>query len=234
MNQMLRCSNFLTLLLVAGMVLFTFGCKTTKQGRSVETSGFLKDYSQLTKNDNVEALLSYKNPKADFSKYDKMIIDTVSIVAVEDSSLSKMDKDDAETLANYFKMAIEEEIAKDFQIVTEPGPGTLRLRAAITEADGSIVVADAVTSLIPATRLIGTGIQLAANTAVVVGETQVEVELLDSQTDERLMAAVDERSGTKVLRGSLKTWGDAHSAYRLWAKRIRVKLEEERLPTETE
>jgi hypothetical protein len=65
---------------------------------------------------------------------------------------------------------------------------------------------------------------MGADMAVVVGEAAIGVDLRDSETGERLIAAVDERWGTKALRAGFSEWGDVEHAYDFWAKRIRERL----------
>ena len=55
------------------------GCATTHQTRSVESSGFLKDYSMLREGQGDEALMVYINPETDFSAYEGVIIDSITI-----------------------------------------------------------------------------------------------------------------------------------------------------------
>jgi hypothetical protein len=102
----------------------------------------------------------------------------------------------------------------------------MRLRAAITEAKGARVLGNAVTSIVPQLRLLSTAAGLAADTAVLVGKVGVEAELTDSLTGERLLAAVDERAGTKALRGGLGKWSQVQEAFGFWANRIRERLSE--------
>lgn len=204
------------------------GCSTTRQGRSVEPSGFLGDYSMLEKGGRGQAQLRYVNPSADFSKYDKIRIDSITFLAADGSALSSMKEDSAMDIAAYMRDAFVAELGKDYEIVQEPGPGTMRLRLALTEARGSKVVLDAVTTVIPQARILTTGAQVAIDNSVTTGKARGECELLDSVTGERLMAAVDERYGTKALAGSLSKWSDVHDAFRLWAGRLRVRLAEAR------
>ena len=48
--------------------------------------------------------------------------------------------------------------------------------------------------------------------------------MLDGLTNRRLVAAVDERSGTKTLRGAGGTWGDVKEAFDAWARVIAMRL----------
>jgi hypothetical protein len=47
---------------------------------------------------------------------------------------------------------LHKQLSQDYQIVNTPGPGVLRLRAAITEAVGADVVANAATTIVPPQR----------------------------------------------------------------------------------
>ena len=68
--------------------------------------------------------------------------------------------------------------------------------------------------------------QLAADTQIFVGTAGIEAEILDSVTGERLAAAVDERAGSKALKGSTSTWSDVKDAFDYWAERLKVRLAE--------
>ena len=65
---------------------------------------------------------------------------------------------------------------------------------------------------------------LTADTAMTVGSATVEVEILDSITDVRLAAAVDQRAGTKSLGTLLEKWGDVKKACEFWPEHAKVVL----------
>ena len=51
--------------------------------------------------------------------------------------------------------------------------------------------------------------------------------MLDGQTNERLIAAVDRRCGTKALRTKFDgSWGDVKLAFEYWANRLDTRLVE--------
>lgn len=52
----------------------------------------------------------------------------------------------------------------------------------------------------------------------------MEMEVLDSMTNERLAAAVDTRSGGKLAGWS--KWGAVKEAFEFWAKRLKKRLDE--------
>jgi hypothetical protein len=214
------------LLLLVYWVLLITGCATTQQTRSVEPSGFLGDYSQLKEGVKDRALLYYLDPDAKFSKYNQVMIDPVSMWVTEDSTLKDLPKDELLNLGHYFYMAVRRQLEPDYAIVENPGPNTMRIRLALTEAKGSKVVLDTVSTVIPTTRLISTGKKLATGTHSFVGQATAEVEILDSITNRRLAAAVDSRAGGRTLKGSTDTWDDVNEAADYWAKQLRTRLEE--------
>jgi hypothetical protein len=204
--------------LVAGLVL-SIGCSPLRQRReAVEPSGFLRDYSQLKKNDNYPAYLIYINPSANWSRYNAIMIDSVSLWA----STDKLSTEDRQMISGMMYNALYDTLGKNFAIVNAPGMNVLRLRGAITEAKGSKVALNVVTSVIPQLRLLTTVGGMAADTAALVGEASAEMEIVDSVTGVRLAAAVDRQTGTKaIIRGNkFSKWGDVQEACEYWAGRV--------------
>jgi hypothetical protein len=214
---------WLTLAVVAGASL---ACAGTRQPRSkAAPSGFLGDYSMLAPGKEGQAQLVYLNPKADFSRYRAVMIDSVTLWRGEgDSHLSKLSREDQQMLADRLYHALHSALGKDWTLVEKPGPGVLRVRAALTDAKGSNVPLDVVATVIPQVRLLATVGGLSADTAVTVGKVTGEAEVTDSLTGERLLAGVDERVGTRGIGGVTSRWSDVQMAFDDWAERIRVRL----------
>ncbi len=203
--------------------LLVSGCASTYQKRSVKGSGFLRDYTQLKDRGGDSALLSYINPKGNFSSYTKILLDPVRVyVPSKDSNIASLSKENQQKLVNYFDAALREELKRDFLLVSQPGPGVMRIRVAMTEADGSAVVLDTISSVVPI------GIALSAVKAIVtgknlsVGEIGAECEGLDSVTNQRLFAAVDARVGRKYTFkfDKFSKWHAAEDAIDFWAKQL--------------
>ena len=200
------------------------GCALTQQTQDATASGFLQDYSTLAPGRGGQAQLLYIDPAADFSGYERVWIDPVTIWLEADSDLAELPREEAQSLADYLGAALRAQLAQDFQLVDGPGPGTLRIRTAITEARGSRVVLDVVSTVVPLARVLSAAKKLATGTHAFVGRAGIEVEILDVATGKRLIAAVDERAGGKALRGSTRTWSDVEAAYDHWARLIAARL----------
>ena len=137
-----------------GLALALGGCAATHQAREAKPSGFLRDYSQLRPGGKDEALLVYIRPGVNWRRYDKMLIEPVVIWhdAARTGFLQDVPKEEAQVLADYLDASLRESLKKDYTLVERPGPGVLRLRVAITEAEGSTVPLDVASTVIPQMR----------------------------------------------------------------------------------
>lgn len=197
---------------------------TTEQARVAPASGFLGNYSELEPGRDGQPLLLYISPEADFSRYSQILIDPVSVWREGQSNLAKLPPEDAQHLAHYLATALARELGREFEVVKSPGPDALRFRAAITEARGSRVVLDLASTVLPPARVLSEVKRLATGTHAFVGRAGLELEVSDSTTGERLIAAVDERSGRKTPRGAGSTWSDVEESYDLWARIVASRL----------
>lgn len=218
----IRMVFVLAMLSVFGLFIGAGGCATRQTGKA-QPSGFLGDYSQLAPGGEGEAQLRYVNPNADWKQYHSVLIDTPMVYT--DSETTNLTKADQKRLTDKLHDALEAALETNFEIVDEPGPGVLRVRTAITEAQGSKLLLNAATGLVPQLRMPTMIVGMATNTTVFVGKCSVEAEIVDSATGRRLAAAVDQRAGTKDPSNMLDKWADLESAFKEWAEMMRARLE---------
>lgn len=209
--------------LVVGLLVVA-GCTATRGRRGEpEESGFLRDYSQLQKSPDYPAALVYVRPGVQWSRYNSVQLESVGLWGSETTTLSAEDR---QMLTDTLYRSLYDELSKYFTVTNQPGPDTLRLRVALTQAQGAKVGLRTITTVVPQMRVVGTVVGLGADTATTVGSATVEVEILDPVTNQRLAAAVDDRAGTKVLfaKRAYQTWGDVGAACEYWSKRIAWQL----------
>ena len=142
--------------------------------------------------------------------------------------MEKLSEEDKQSIVNYLHATIHEQLKPDYTFVNEQAAGVMRLRVAITEARGSKVVMDTISSIIPIGMALGLVKKVATGTNLSVGKASVELEILDSQTGERLVAAVDERAGRKYT-GKFDKFQKYHTvedAFDYWAKKLKNRLKE--------
>lgn len=210
------------------------GCAASRGRRGdVPESGFLRDYSQLEHSEDWPARVVYFNPNAQWSRYDSIEIDSVTLWA--DKATDKLSSEDRQMLTDTLYKALHEELSKYFEIVDTPGPNTIRVRAALTQGKGAKTVMRSLTSIHPGTLLIGAAVGLSLDTANSVGTATVEFEVLDAATNDRLAAMVDQRAGTKVFfliapKRTFTKWGDVKAINSYWAERAVIVLLKKGVP----
>jgi hypothetical protein len=96
------------LLMVLLLCVFATGC-ASKSSKAYQHSGFLSDYSRL------------------------ILLERIRVYFKADSEHKEIDPEKLKMLTDYFHEAIVRELGDAYPVVTEPGPGVLRTRIAITE-----------------------------------------------------------------------------------------------------
>jgi len=201
-------------------------CTPIKQARDVKQSGFLGDYSALQEGKEGEALKIYINPQYQQSckGYDKVIIEPVTIWVRENSDLAELPAADRQTLVNHLHGSLVSEMGKHYQIVNTPQPGTLRIKTAITEAEGSWAALDTVSSFVPQLLVMSKLKEVATGTGTFVGKASGEADITDAITGERIAAAADRIVGAKSVTGVTSKWDDVTRAFDFWAGRMAYRL----------
>ncbi len=210
---------------VAAIVPLT-GCSTSFQARSAKESGFLGDYSQLHKGTGDEMLEVYIKPDVDWKAYNAILMDPVKVYSAETGWWMNASPETVQALVNYLDAAVRKELGDSYKFVDQPGPGVLHLRIAITDAQGSNRLLDTASSVIPIGMAVNLLKRATFGTNAGVGEAGIEGEILDSQSGERLAAAVDRRVGRKYTFkfNKLNRWRVAEDSYDFWALRMKTRL----------
>jgi hypothetical protein len=203
------------------------GCSLTQQVK-VSDQGycpFLGDAvcAQLTVTDNKkDADLRYINPNAGWTQYSKVLIEPVTFWGGPDTKVSAKDQ---QILTTYFSKVLNEQLAKKFEVVTQPGPGVMTIQVALEDATTATPVLRSISVAEPHVRVLATLDYLATGTFPFVGSAQAEARISDSVSGEVLAAAVS----TRVGGGSLKAaavWGlgDAENALTYYATQMATRL----------
>lgn len=218
------------------LALFAAGCAgqspvgdSTIRIDDVQPSGFLADYSILRPGRDGEAALVYRNPDADFSRYNAVFIEPVTLWLGANSSLNDVDADERQKLADEFYAEIVKALEGDFEITAQPGPGTMHIRVALTDARASSPALDTLSTYVPQARLLQSAVALGSQTAGFVGEASAEAEVRDAETGVLLVAGVDRRAGTKALGDdTFDAWSDVRRAFETWSMQFADNLRRHR------
>jgi len=208
-------SGVLLLLLASGC-----GARRTAQP-SQEMSGFLDDYSLLRAGRPGEVARVYRNPNADWARYDRVLLEPVTLWRSGRRSLDPVPENDLLRLVSAFESALRRQIGAGFRLVDEPGPGVMRIRLAITEARASDPILDVLRAHGPPLPAPSDG-PLDPELRRFVAGAAIEGEIRDAQTNELLSAGVDRR---REGAPPLETWAELNRALDGWAERLCERLE---------
>jgi hypothetical protein len=228
---------FICLSVLAG-VLLLIGSTTKAQDSSDQQgqlsskqSGFLTDYSKLGPDPKNANLLVYrKNPDV-LKNSHKFILNPAIVYLLPEAAQRGIDPEQLEKLTRTLTDAIHDELTKSghYEVVTNPGPGVMELRVAIT-------------NLVPTGGMKNAAVKGAATAASIavapgasllvprfsVGKVAIEGEVVDSVSGEVQGAFMDSKSGRRFFSGlkTYQSWGDINAAFRSWAKSFRQELDE--------
>jgi len=206
------------------VVLAATACAPSRQTRGpVAESGFLRDYSQLKPGKEGQAKLVYINPNVDWSHYTALMFESVTLWPGKDGKLASLPPKDQQMLADRLYKAVYDAVSKEIKMVKAPGPGVMRARVALTEAEPTNVPLNAIATVVPQLRMLTTITGLAADTALTVGSATVEGDVTDSMTGQRLAAFVDERVGQRSVQ-AFGTWSQVQAAFDHWGQQFASRL----------
>jgi hypothetical protein len=174
---------------------------------TMTNTGFLSTYDNLEKvgNDRAEYLTGDL-----VTKYDKVIINRVQVLVHSEKPVMTAEERDA--VINYFQAALERVFANEgYEVVTEPGPNTARMRVAITDVRKSSFWGN----LHPGSKLMGAG----------TGGASMEGEILDSVTGRQLGAVIQASKGSQFDLEYFDGLEDVKDAIDGWAKQAPTTFE---------
>jgi hypothetical protein len=186
-----------------------------------EFSGFLKDYSNLKPNPNMDGnALTFvsADEQKNLHKYIAMIVDPVQVYLASDADESKLPDKSRGVGARYFHNALVSAVSSAFPVVDQPGPLVLRLRSAIIGVDVGNEVPAADKASAPEDTL---------DRGVNIGKVGVEMELVDSENGQQIASMVDrENLGAGAEIGAVhfsrqEKYAAAREAFDGWAHRVR-------------
>jgi len=198
------------------------GCATT-QRQEVEQQpsicAFLGEAcNELKPGASGEASMRWVSPNSQPTQYNKVIVEVVGFFG---SDTAKVPLTDQQMLTDLFRKTLNDELAKKYQVVDQPGPGAARVRVAILDAEAATPGVRSVTMVVPQMRLLTTGVSLVTGKYPFSGGAQAAMKISDSVTGQILGAGVDRRTGGGSIQAAAQwQWGDAENAIKKWCELI--------------
>ena len=206
-------------------IIFASSIPNAAETEEMLRSGFLSTYDSLKQSDEYMVEWLFFDEKANFNSYDKIILDYVQFFVKEDAEYKGLQANEMQELAEAFHQSVIKALSDKYQFVSEPGPGVMRIRLALTNVEPIKLGRNFLTAVVPvgmAINLVKVG---ATGESIGVGRTSMEAEIFDTQTKIRLVAAIDTDVGRKYTgyKGDTK-WAHAEGTFEAWAKDLRKLL----------
>ena len=192
---------------------------------SEKDNGFLGEYAKkLPPRPKGGAAERWIQPETDFSKYNKVMLDSIVFYFAPDSKDKGIDPEAMKELSDAFKQELVTALGEKYPIVTEPGPDVVRIRYALTGIKQSSPVLGTISSVTPPGLVVNVVKKGATGTWVGSGATGGEVLAMDSETGGVIFAARDKQTAGFTQRFS--KYGSAKDSFKFWAERLRIYLDQ--------
>lgn len=197
--------------------------KQVESGQAPAASGFFgSSLPLLQPGKEGQAAMVYINPSAQWSQYNKIMLEPVEFWDSADSSVSPSDQ---HMLTAYFYNKLKEDLQKNFTLVDQGGPGVLVVQVALTNVTAATPGLRSVSVVIPQLRIINSVQSLATGSYAFVGSAEAEMKATDAVTGQLLAGAIDKRAGgIAVSTAAQWKWGDAQNAMDYWAQKANNRL----------
>jgi hypothetical protein len=201
--------------------------------QDIQYSDFLTDYSHLKKSADAYMDYTYLAPGAEnrMANYSAVMIDQPEIFIAPNSKYKGMKPDDMKALADAFRTSMAQALADTYMIVEQPGPNVIYLRFAMS----NLQLKKKRKGLLSFTPIgIVAGVAKSALTTDITKKIDLkgltmEMEVLDSVSEEQLAALLEIRYGTKDDPAS---WAELEALIGVYSERVRCRLDNARVAEE--
>jgi hypothetical protein len=172
--------------------------------------------------------LVYFTPGFSFANYHAILLDPVTIVSGSSSDLTSASPKQREALANLYYSELYQALKPHCNLVRHPGPGTLRLTVALTDAKTSNGTVKTLATYTPYVMIAYKAGSVAFNggAGYFSGTASSEAYATDSKTNELLWQGSDKRAGSVALvQNTTNSWNDVDNAMKDWSQQALTRLQ---------
>jgi hypothetical protein len=189
-------------------------------------SEFLELNESLAPLTGIEGSYGWDNPKLPVSGYDKLFLDNVQIFLAPDSPYKGIDSSQMQAISQTFRAAMIQTLEPEYPVVSQTGPGVMRLSMAITNL--SITKKrKRLVNYTPVGLVVG-GLRSLADefSNISLGAATVEADITDSSSGERIAARIATKPFAQAGVGEGEmSWKSLESAFGFYASEVRRTLD---------
>jgi hypothetical protein len=245
----------------AAAVLFALasGCASGGAGQAAKApapgfplpaeSGVLSDYSKLEPSAQFASILMYRDDAAVRKGYSKLLFRPVAVWRGSDERLKDIPEADLQYLADSLYRAMAARLGSGFKLVSEPTPGALEIRLALTLVVDPKAPVDFFSTQVPVAELARRSGPLGEQTRLFLENCALEAEFAETtsvianaaaakpqpdshsqgarpvRTKRAVRAAFfDRRRGSETPKSAVRSWEDVDAVFSKWSETIDARL----------
>lgn len=188
------------------------------------------------------------DPGANLGQYNKILLERIQVQLASDADYKAVDPTQLKALTDYFHQAIVKALGNAYPVVTQPGPGVLRVRVTIVDLVPTKPEMSVVALVVPYATVADVASGAASGgpvgSAPYLGRTGIAAQFIDSRTSRVIAEYADTRVGRKYVVDTSKgvgnaittgfsdyakaysTWAYAEQAFDGWARLLRARLDQ--------
>ena len=236
---------------LASLVLLVSACATGPTSEQAPTpasyAAFLTHADQLQPVPGIDGAYRWIDPKFSMAQYHKILLERIQVQPASDAEYKAIDPAQLKAMVDYFQQAIVKALGDAYPVVTQPGPGVLRVKITLvdlvpTKPEMSVVALVVPFATIPDLAS-GAAAGGPAGSAPYLGRTGIAAQFIDSQTNRVIAEYADTQVGRKYVvdtsqgvggavstglseyTKSFSTWAYAQQAFDGWAQQFRAYLD---------
>lgn len=201
--------------------------KSAPSTATAEAQGFLGDETALLQPvPDHKPMMLWRSPDFVPQRYKAILLDPVTVWHLaEQADKTGVKPAELQALAAHFQDVLTKALTDiKFPLTDKPGPGVLRISAAITEVRPSNPVRNTISSVLPIGILISLGEKATIGRDVNVGSCAVALRFSDANSDKTLGLFTDDRQGAKYSSENFSELGQAQKALDDWAALIQKRI----------
>lgn len=185
---------------------------------------------------------------ANLGRYNKILLDPIQVQLASNAEYKAIDPAQLKTLVDEFRQAIVKALGNAYPVVTQPGPGVLRVKITIVDLVPTKPEMSVVALVVPyatvADMASGAASGGPVGSAPYLGRTGIAAQFFDSRNNQVIAEYADTEVGRKYVvdtsqgvgnavstgvsdyMKAYSTWAYAQQAFEGWAQQLRARLDQ--------
>lgn len=184
-------------------------------------SDFIEDMPQLSQDPDRPGAMLWEKPGFDRAAYSRVMIEPITLFIGPESEYKGMNADEMKALSDEFMQIVTKTLEPDIPVVNQGGAGVMYIRAALT----NVKVAKKKRGLLGYTPIgfVATSIAHSGVGGISLKDAQLEIEIFDPVSGERLGVLVDK--APKTADDQEMSWEAVDKTLTYYATRFKARMQ---------